>query len=75
MEVYVEDLKGNILMEMSSSDIKFISLGHVLSIKLLDKNNTIKNIEGVVISIKHEIDWDYCQIIHIKIDTQQEYYE
>lgn len=70
MEVFVEDLKGNILMEMSSFDIKFISLGHTLSIKHLDKNNTIKNIEGVVINIKHEIDWDYCQTIHIQIDTQ-----
>ena len=55
---------------MSSFDIKFISLGHTLSIKHLDKNNTIKNIEGVVINIKHEIDWDYCQTIHIQIDTQ-----
>ena len=46
MEVFVEDLKGNILIEMSSFDIKFISLGHTLSIKCLDKNGDIKNIEG-----------------------------
>lgn len=70
MEIFVEDLKGNILMEMSSFDIKFISLGHTLSIKCLDKNNTIKNVEGTVVNIKHEIDWDYYQIIHIQIDTQ-----
>ena len=70
MEVFVEDLKGNILMEMSSFDIKFISLGHTLSIKCLDKNNTIKNVEGTVVNIKHEIDWDYCQTIHIQIDAQ-----
>lgn len=69
MEVFVEDLKGNILMEMSSFDIKFISLGHTLSITYLDKH-AIKNIEGVVINIKHEIDLDYCQTIHIQIDTQ-----
>lgn len=70
MEIFVEDLKGNILMEMSSFDIKFISLGHTLSIKCLDKNNTIKNVEGTVVNIKHEIDLDYHQTIHIQIDTQ-----
>lgn len=68
MKVIVDDLSNNISMEIRNLDIKYIDVGHTLSIKYLENNN-IKKIEGFVQSIKHEIGLDNNQTMHIQINT------
>ena len=69
MKVIVEDLSNDIRLEMPNCDIKLVNIGHILSVKYLDKNNNIKKIEGFVQSIRHEIGLEYKQTTYIQIDT------
>lgn len=68
LKVIVDDLSNNIRIEIRNLDIKYIDVGHTLSIKYLENNN-IKKIEGFVQSIKHEIGLDNNQTMHIQINT------
>lgn len=68
MKVIVDDLSNKISLELRNLDIKFIDVGHKLSIKYLE-NNKIEKIEGFVQSIKHEIGLDYQQTVYIQINT------
>ena len=67
MKIFIEDLKNNKKIELPKCDIKLINVGHSLSVKYLDKSNNVKEIDGVITSIKHKFSLDYNQIIHIQI--------
>ena len=67
MKVFVEDLKNNRKFEMPECDIKLIKIGHILSVKYLDNNNNVKEIDGIVTSIKYEFGLERIQTVRIGI--------
>ena len=68
MKLIVIDLKTNNYVELTSKEqFNNIDLNHKVSIKYLDKNNNITEIDGIVCSIEHKFDIDMIQKTYIKI--------
>ena len=68
MKLVVIDLKTNNYVELTNKEqFNNIDLNHKVSIKCLDKNNSITEIEGIVCSIEHKFDIDMIQKTYIKI--------
>lgn len=68
MKLIIIDLKTDIEVELTNKEtFNDINLNHKISVKYLDKNNNIKEIEGVVCSIEHKFDIDETRKTYINI--------